>query len=231
MTIQKIILIILILLKVQILYSNEEICILETRYNLKTNEKKTKIQCPNELLKQKFSSGSLFKIFLTASGYYYRLFSPLEKESIKEKLKNSENPYFIRLLNKIQKEKFLLFLNTNLTKYLNRKILIQDFTDDFSFLYGGKLTFYPIEIHNWFLLLLQEERDYMNLTLESLKREENGIQFYGKSGTWSGAAWFCGILIEEQEKKVISVLVPYKKNHWQPAKEKAYQQFLNLIKN
>lgn len=219
--------------KVNILYSELDTCILISSLSYKDNLWKNQENCPKGLRKQKFSSGSLFKIFIASFALHSQVLNPTKEnqEILNQKLVLSDNPFFVDLVKKINKKNFINFLNQELSDYFNTKITLDDFTDDFSFVYGGKLKFYPEEIHHWFIQLALDNREFTKLTFKALLHTDNNKVFYGKSGTWGGAAWFCGVIQSNQEIKVISVLVPYFNSKWKPAKEKAYKNFLENIEN
>lgn len=229
MAIKKIILLIF-LFYTQFLFSKEEICILQSLYNEKEFQWIYKINCPKKILNQKFSSGSLFKIFIAEAGFYYGILKEEDLSILNINFKTSDNPYFIDLIKKIEVIQFIHFLNSQLQDYFNKKIDLNDFTDEFSYLYGGKLLFTPVEIHYWFIKLLEDKRQFAILTKKGLYNQEKEISYYGKSGTWNGSAWYSGFLENHKKKLVITVLVPYKIPNWKPAKEKSYKIFINLLK-
>ncbi len=232
MTIKKKYIFILIFLHFSFLYAKEEICILETNYYFSIQQFFNKENCPNSILKKQVSSGSIFKIFIASAGFYFQVLTPTKEnqEILNQKFIVSDNPYFIDLIKKINKEKFINFLNKEFKEYFNKNITIKDFPDDFSFVYGGKLKFYPKEIHQWFVKLAFDNKEFIQLVFQALHHKEDSISFYGKSGTWGGAAWYCGVGQSKENLKIICVLVPYT-FEWKPAKEKAYRVFLEYIKN
>jgi hypothetical protein len=222
---------IIITLYFSFFYSLYSECTLISYYHKENSFWEDRIHCKKNLLNSPFSAGSLFKIFIVNSAFYYNLLEKKDISKINKLLKESDNQYFIHLLNKINKNRFIDYLNKNLKKYINPyTIKISDFKDDFSYVHGGRLKFNPIQILNWFKYLSLEEAQHFKLTLQSLEQVENDIKFYGKSGTWDGAAWFCGIN-NNSSLIVICVLNTYKKPNWKAAKEKSYKTFINILKN
>lgn len=229
MAIQKFILLIS-LFYTQLLLSKEEVCILQSFYQEKESQWISKINCSKKIINQKFSSGSLFKIFIAEAGFYYGILKEEDVSVLNNNFRNSDNSYFIDLIKKIGKQQFINFLNSELQDYFNQKISSKDFTDEFSYLYGGKLLFKPEEIHHWFIKLWEDKREFANLAKKGLYNKEQEIFYYGKSGTWNGAAWYSGFSEIHNKKLVITVLVPYKIPNWKSAKEKSYKIFINLLK-
>lgn len=208
------------------LYAN---CFLHSFFDSLKQNWIDKFDCEPQILKQKYSSGSLFKIFIVSAGLYYHVIPERDIPYINQKMFESNNEYFKNLLKKIQNKRMIQFLNTQLQKYFNYKtISIKDFQSDFSFVHGGTLKFYPEEIQNWFKFLAFDKNNYMQLALQTIKRNEKSFTYYGKSGTWGGAAWFCGIL-ELDNVHIICTLNPYKED-WKTAKLKSEHDFLNKLK-
>ncbi len=202
-------------------------CILSSTYDFITKQWQDNFSCPVELLKTKHSSGSIFKIFLVMSGYHYNILDKKDINIIQDKMFVSDNEYFVHLIKKINKKRFILFINQYLKNYFY-PINENNFTDDFSYLYGGKLKFFPEEILNWFKKLSLDERDFSKFAIQTIKRNELGITYYGKSGTWDGSAWFCGIL-KRKSLEILCVLNQYKIPNWKVAKDKSYETFKKMI--
>ncbi|GIX43349.1 MAG: hypothetical protein KatS3mg129_3082 [Leptospiraceae bacterium] len=221
----KISLIFLILLTHNVIYSD---CILYSIYNLNEKHWEDTIDCSEEILNKKYSAGSLFKIFIVSSGFYFNI---LKKKDIKEVqyfMRKSDNDYFLKLLNKINKNNFISFMNNNMKQYIKLNLNSNVFSDDFSYLYGGKLKFYPEEILNWFKLLAIDNSFYMKQTLKTMRIKYKDKTYYGKSGTWGGSAWYCGI-IPEKNTKVLCVLNIYKIPYWKKAKQESFLTFIQIL--
>jgi len=202
-------------------------CILSSSYDFNKKQWLDNFSCPEELLKTKHSSGSIFKIFLVMSGYHYNILDKKDINIIQEKMNVSDNEYFIDLIKKINKKRFILFSNQYLKNYLYL-INENNFPNEFSYLYGGKLKFFSEEILDWFKKLSLDEREFSRFALETIKRNELKITYYGKSGTWGGCAWFCGI-IKRKSLDVLCVLNRYKNNNWKDAKIKSYETFKKTV--
>jgi len=202
-------------------------CILSSFYDFNTKQWLDNFSCPEEVLKTKQSSGSLFKIFLVMSGYHYKILDKKDIHTIQEKMLVSDNEYFVDLIKKINKNRFILFSNQYLKNYLY-PISENNFPNDFSYLYGGNLKFFPKEILDWFKKLSLDEREFSRFALETIKRNEIGITYYGKSGTWGGSAWFCGI-IKTNSINVLCVLNRYIIPNWKDAKNKSYETFKKIM--
>ncbi len=142
----------------------------------------------------------------------------------------SDNEYFIKLLHKINRKRFINFLNKEINYYFNKKISSKDFESEFNYIHGGKVQFYPTEILNWFKILSLEEKPYSHLILKTILRKDLSHIYYGKSGTWNGSAWFCGIW-ESNNLNVACILKPYKIPHWQETKQEVFLIFSQILEN
>lgn len=200
-------------------------CIFYSKFRQEIRTWEDRYICDESTLRKKYSPGSLFKIFLIAAGYHFGLLGEKDRETLKDIMKHSDNSFFLKLLKNIPKKKLLDYLNENFSSYFPT-LSPGYFHDDFSYLHAGNVTFTPAEILNWFKLLSTEKREEMVFSRSTLLREQEGLSFYGKSGTWDGAAWFCGIYREY----AICSLVEYKKPAWQQAKEKSYDDFIKFLK-
>lgn len=67
---------------------------------------------------------------------------------------------------------------------------------------------------------LSKNQEINRQLLDSLYWEtlESGIKLYGKTGTYSGAAWFAGFYIEKGQTNVFTSFVPYAVPQWKPAR-------------
>jgi beta-lactamase class D len=69
-------------------------------------------------------------------------------------------------------------------------------------------------------------------TLERQKDDGGGVRVFGKTGTWGGAAWCTGFSVSPETgdvAEVITVLVRYTVPHWQPANERALEEFYRAL--
>lgn len=210
-------------------YNLHSYCILHSYFEPINKKWIDNYDCNKEILNQIYSSGSLFKIFIVSAGFYFNILQEKDIPYINQQMFESKNDYFKNLVKKIQNQRMIQYLHQELKEYfVNKAISKNDFKDDFSFVHGGTLKFYPEEIHNWFKNFALSQDKHIKLALETIKRNEQNIIYYGKSGTWSSAAWFCGI-IELEYKHVICTLNLYEKQ-WKQAKLKSENDFLNKLK-
>ncbi|MCS7205268.1 MAG: hypothetical protein NZ853_06185 [Leptospiraceae bacterium] len=203
-----------------------ETCILYSIYDQAKGTWTDEHDCNQQILSKKYSSGSLFKIFLVSAGYHYQKIQPNQFKQIQTYMAESNNDYFVELVKSITHEKLILYFNQHLNNYLKRKVSSRNFPSPFSFLHGGDLKFKPQEIMEWFKELYLSKKEDFSFAKRTLFRKEASLEFYGKSGTWDGAAWFCGFT---PEGIVICSLTEYPKPHWQKAKELSYQNFINQL--
>ncbi len=204
-------------------------CILHSFFDPKDKIWKDHYECSSEILDQTFSPGSIFKIFIVSAGFYFNILQEKDIPFINQYMKESNNEYFKNLVKKMNHSKMIQFLNVELKEFFyNKSISKNHFKDDFSFVHGGSLKFSPREIHNWFKYFTFSQKKYIQLALQTIKRKEQDITYYAKSGTWGGTAWFCGI-IELENFHVICALNLYTKD-WNKAKIKSENDFLNQLK-
>ncbi len=187
--------------------------------------------CPEEILNRRFSAGSIFKIFILGVANYLKIIDLYQNlNEIQDKMFLSDNDYFVGLIRKMTRSRFIEYSNLLFYPvYFSKKIQNKDFKDDFSFVYGGDLKFYPREIHNWFIQLLGEERNFMKEVILTMLVRQDQIEFFGKSGTWNGAAWYSGFQKNNENSRIITVLVTYEKGNWKKAKEEALKIFIDII--
>lgn len=99
---------------------------------------------------------------------------------------------------------------------------------------GGELKVTVEQVHALSRQLLEAKSGPVAGALKKvMRRPWNDAQsrVYGKSGAWGGAVWMTGYYDAEkaEDRKAVTVFVPYGVPEWKPAREKAMREFYRCL--